>query len=97
MLTALLTLAVGIGGNTAVFSAIRAVLLKPLQYRDPDRLVQVTADYPRKNRGGRSLIRNSITCVSVCSVPQQNIWAAPRLRLSLRRLAPKQRRRSKRI
>jgi len=40
--TAILTLALAIGGNTAMFTVIRAVLLKPLQYRDSDRLVSVS-------------------------------------------------------
>jgi predicted permease len=46
-LIVILSLALGIAGNAAVFSTVSALLLRPLPFQDPSRLVRITSFYPK--------------------------------------------------
>src|SRR5918995_5615628 len=46
-LVAVVTLALGIGANTAIFSLVNSILLRPLPFRDPDRVVRMIHASPK--------------------------------------------------
>ena len=55
-IVAVLTLAIGIGANTAIFSFVDGVLLRPLPYAEPDRILRVLEKPPGGGRNGISTL-----------------------------------------
>jgi putative ABC transport system permease protein len=79
-LAAVITLALGIAANTAIFTVTSALLLRPLPYHDPDQLVSVTAKDKTTDRGG-TLLRYELVRDFNRSFESVAVWTNDNLNL----------------
>src|SRR5713226_5142605 len=66
-LLAILVLALGTGANTAIFSIFHAVLLRPLPFHDPDRVMLVFEKIPK-----RGINRSDLSAANFFDIQQRN-------------------------
>ena len=66
VVTALLTLGLGVGATAAVFSVIQTVLLAPLPYTDPDRIVGVAFTFPHEKPNAEQTGASAGFCAPTC-------------------------------
>ena len=78
---AVITLALGIGANSAIFTVTSALLLRPFPYHDPDQLVSVTAKDQTKGRSG-TLLRYELLRDANRSFQSVAVWTNDTLNLT---------------
>src|SRR5436305_11631918 len=78
---AVITLALGIGANTAIFTVTSALLLRPFPFHDPEQLVSVSARDKTTERGG-TLLRYELLRDANQSFQSVAVWANDNLNLT---------------
>src|SRR6516164_6190862 len=77
----ILTVALGIGANTAIFTVTDALLLRPFPYRDPQQLVSIVSKDGEKENGG-TLLRYELLRDSSRSFESVAVWVNDNLNLT---------------